>query len=449
MIVENNKFTLKSENTPSEFQLSFDDFKTLSENVEVTSKIPYVDYLLLEGRDFKFPSKRYFFLSLVIHSMLFATVLFFALNPELLPQEPPKKELITIELEPSSQGFSSASSSANSSAADTAVNSSSAVTTQSVVSNEEATPVIPVKKESAKVTKPKTVKVAPRSSMAASTRPSSSVSSAVETFEPANNIDDIAVPALAEINESETSSMTKSSPILDDIKSDLDEIDSDSNAKILAANQELEEMSQQQMTDIESQTSALSDEEDPLASVAEQRKTQLAQERKALAAQAAAATLAAQKAAAAKAQQQHGQGNANNTSGMSSATDSNGTATQGDGNSTGNSVSQNGAGTGDGQVRKLEELRQMPGNKKPEYDTEDRLKGLSGTIVMYGFVTKEGTLSSFKMIQSTGHRSLDKKTLVALKKWRFYPGQEGWVELPFKWDLKGGVQQKPTLLKRR
>ncbi len=125
-----------------------------------------------------------------------------------------------------------------------------------------------------------------------------------------------------------------------------------------------------------------------------------------------------------------------------------GEAGEGDGTSAGTSAMA-GAGVGDGNVRKLEDLRQMPGNLKPEYDTEERVKGLSGSIVLYGFVTKEGRLSEFKMIQSTGHRSLDKKTLVALKKWKFYPGQEGWVELPFKWDLKGGVQQKPTLLKRR
>ncbi len=127
----------------------------------------------------------------------------------------------------------------------------------------------------------------------------------------------------------------------------------------------------------------------------------------------------------------------------------NGLATSGNGTSAGNSSSEQGAGVGAGDVRKLEDLRQMPGNTKPQYDIEDRVKGLSGNIVLYGFVTKEGSLSSFKMVQSTGHRNLDRKTLMALKKWKFYPGQEGWVELPFKWDLKGGVQQKPTLLKRR
>lgn len=446
--MEKNKFILKQENIPSEFQLSFDDFKTLSENSEVTSKIPYVDYLLLDGQDFHFPSKRYFVISLVIHSLLFATVLFFSLHPELLPQEAPKKELITIELEPASQGSSGAAASTSNMAVP-AVAAAPAALPETMSAQDVAVPVASVKKETPKAAIPAPVKAkaSPKTATAAKTS-LPAATTAVETFEPTNSIDDIAVPALTEINDSETNSAAKTTPILEDIKSNLDEIDQDSNAKVLAANQELEEMSHQQMNDMESQSSAISEEEDPLENVAEQRKNQLAQERKALAAQAAAA-LAAQKAAAAKAQQQRGHGNGKNSQGGSSLSDSAGNSSEGEGHSIGNSISQSGAGTGEGQIRKLEELRQMPGNKKPEYDNEDRLKGLSGTIVMYGFVTKEGSLSSFKMIQSTGHRSLDKKTLVALKKWRFYPGQEGWVELPFKWDLKGGVQQKPTLLKRR
>jgi TolA protein len=90
-----------------------------------------------------------------------------------------------------------------------------------------------------------------------------------------------------------------------------------------------------------------------------------------------------------------------------------------------------------GQIRSLEELKQMPGNKRPQYDSEDRLARRMGDVVFLAFISKEGTPMSFKMIRSSGHRTLDYKTLKAIREWKFYPGQEGWVEIPFRWDLKG------------
>lgn len=101
------------------------------------------------------------------------------------------------------------------------------------------------------------------------------------------------------------------------------------------------------------------------------------------------------------------------------------------------------------EVRALEQLRQMPGNPKPQYGSEERLRGDQGVIILQAFVTQQGNLSDFKLLQSTGHRNLDAKTLKALKQWRFYPGQEGWVELPFNWNLKGGPQEMPAFLRRK
>jgi TonB family protein len=100
-------------------------------------------------------------------------------------------------------------------------------------------------------------------------------------------------------------------------------------------------------------------------------------------------------------------------------------------------------------IRALEDLRQMPGNKRPQYDIEDRLKKRQGEITFIAYINKLGYPAKFELLSSTGHRELDQKTLAALKSWRFYPGQEGWVEIPFKWDLKGGVQEKPTPLRRK
>lgn len=104
-------------------------------------------------------------------------------------------------------------------------------------------------------------------------------------------------------------------------------------------------------------------------------------------------------------------------------------------------------GTPEG-VRSIEELRQMPGNPKPNYDLDERLRHEQGMIVFLAYITKEGTPTDFRLVQSTGFRNLDKKTLLALKKWRFYPGQEGWVKLPFNWSLSGGEEEVPTTLRR-
>lgn len=89
------------------------------------------------------------------------------------------------------------------------------------------------------------------------------------------------------------------------------------------------------------------------------------------------------------------------------------------------------------QVRELSELKQVPGNTKPSYDELDRLAQRQGTVVFYAYISNQGAASQIKLIQSSGHRNLDLKTLKAIKGWKFYPGQEGWVEIPFQWDLKG------------
>lgn len=92
-------------------------------------------------------------------------------------------------------------------------------------------------------------------------------------------------------------------------------------------------------------------------------------------------------------------------------------------------------------IRSLEQLRQMPGNPRPQYDREERRRGDAGQLTYIAYVTKDGYVTKFQLRKSTGFQNLDMKTLNALKKWRFYPGQEGWVELPFRWDLKGGLQE--------
>jgi TonB family protein len=98
------------------------------------------------------------------------------------------------------------------------------------------------------------------------------------------------------------------------------------------------------------------------------------------------------------------------------------------------------SGSGNGDVRALADLKQMPGNSIPKYDSNDRLNQRKGDVAFLAMVSKEGKITPVKLLKSSGHRELDAKTLKAIKSWRFYPGQEGLVEIPMKWELTGEVQ---------
>lgn len=101
-----------------------------------------------------------------------------------------------------------------------------------------------------------------------------------------------------------------------------------------------------------------------------------------------------------------------------------------------------------GGVRDISQLRQMPGNPRPSYNSQERYKGHQGEVVYLAYITKSGLPTEFRQLRSTGYANLDEKTLAALRKWKFYPGQEGWVQIPFKWDLKGGAQETSALARR-
>jgi TonB family protein len=198
-----------------------------------------------------------------------------------------------------------------------------------------------------------------------------------------------------------------------EIENDFDEVDHQENSKILKASQDLSEQSDKEMKNIDQEFDALKqlvvEDDQDLDNKAKSLKAKRDSEM--------ATALAAQNA---KKQKFEGEG--------------------------GNGLN---AYEGKSNVRALEDLRQMPGNKKPMYGVDDRLRKRQGDITLLAYITKSGVPAKFELVNSTGHRELDSKTLAALKEWRFYPGQEGWVEIPFKWDLKGGVQEKPTTLRRK
>lgn len=153
------------------------------------------------------------------------------------------------------------------------------------------------------------------------------------------------------------------------------------------------------------------------------------------AAEQAAAERAAKEAALAKAARERASGSGTANAGRGSGAigeDRKGTGVAGDPNA----------------VRTLDQLRQMPGNPKPNYSIDERLRKEQGAVSFHAYISRAGQPTQFRKMKSTGFTNLDEKTLAALKRWKFYPGQEGWVEIPFQWDLKGGVQELPTLLRR-
>jgi len=115
-------------------------------------------------------------------------------------------------------------------------------------------------------------------------------------------------------------------------------------------------------------------------------------------------------------------------------------------------AAKNAAGSGTtagNDIRALTDLKQMPGNVRPKYDSQDRLHRREGEVAFLAYVSREGSIVNYKMLKSSGYRELDSKTLKAIRNWKFYPGQEGWVEIPYSWTLKGDAQEMPTTLRRR
>ncbi|UOF00530.1 TonB family protein [Bdellovibrio reynosensis] len=258
-------------------------------------------------------------------------------------------------------------------------------------------------------------------------------------------IDDIDAP---ELDQAELANAKLESNLDEDLNPDFDHIDSSHRATVENERQSMAAMAAALEEDQEDTLGALDEENKAEANRLANLQNSVRQKNakaiaaaeasdraNALAAQRAAALAAANRKAAAQRAGMGGQGEGYGTKAGSGA---------GNNGSTGSGTQVSGVPSG---VRSLEQLRQMPGNPRPQYDTQERLRGDKGAVAFVAYINKEGYVSKFKMMKSTGFRNLDAKTLTALKKWRFYPGQEGWVELPFVWDLKGGAQEAGGLLR--
>lgn len=416
----------KLESSGFEQQLSFDEFLTAEDNSAKLALIPYTDYHLINSKEFTFPKRRFFILSVIAHLILLAWAM------TIVVQKMQKTEIVEVEY-------------VSAEAAAPAPMSYAAVETPAVVEApiensapppEPAEIIKPAPATTKFVNRTKSVDRKPIAAVKSVKAATAKVKTeAVSHIEPMADVSDIEVPSLNEATPNEVAQLSTQ-----DIESDFDKIDEDQNSKLLATVQDDAKLLDESAAELDQSTQAIANEDtSALENAAAEKLKQLN----------------AQKAELRKSRQAGGPAGAPDVSASALAAEraAKNAKSAGNGQSLRSESStgiEGGVGSeSEGIVRKLEDLRQKPGNQKPNYDVQDRMDGLSGTIIINAYVTKEGTLTLFRLIQSTGHRNLDRKTLAALKDWKFYPGQEGWVELPFKWDLKGGIQQKPTLLKRR
>ncbi len=90
------------------------------------------------------------------------------------------------------------------------------------------------------------------------------------------------------------------------------------------------------------------------------------------------------------------------------------------------------------------DLKQRPGNRPPQYPLTARRKGYEGRVVLKYYVTADGRVKDIKMLQSSGHPSLDSEALTAIARYRYYKGQEGWAEHPVDFALKGQAYKMPS-----
>ncbi|WP_413582936.1 energy transducer TonB [Bdellovibrio sp. HCB288] len=250
-------------------------------------------------------------------------------------------------------------------------------------------------------------------------------------------IDDINSP---ELDAAEIADQKSEANIDEDLNKDFDDIDNKSASKLAKEEAEMSAMAHALKSNHDSDMQSLEDQNSAqAAALAESQKNLRNRNAKAVASAMAsekAAAQAAQAAAAAAAANSAKEGNGLGGNGGGKGEK----AGAGAGNNGLDKAGEEIAGAPTG-VRSLDQLKQMPGNKRPQYSEDERLQGHQGKVSFEAYITKDGVPVQFKMKQSTGYRNLDKKTLAALKSWRFYPGQEGWVEMPFSWDLKGGVQE--------
>lgn len=105
-----------------------------------------------------------------------------------------------------------------------------------------------------------------------------------------------------------------------------------------------------------------------------------------------------------------------------------------------------GGASKEGAVSYLD-LKQLPGNKSPNYPLKARLEKRQGNLELLYHVTKAGKVTDIQVAKSSGFKDLDDEAVRAIAQFKFVPGQEGWAKHPVSFSLKGAVSTMPSKLR--
>ena len=98
-----------------------------------------------------------------------------------------------------------------------------------------------------------------------------------------------------------------------------------------------------------------------------------------------------------------------------------------------------------GKARQHNQLKQLQGNPLPIYPQEALKKKWEGRVEIFYYVNPAGFVEKIQLKSSSGHRVLDNSALRALARYRYYPGQEGWVRHPVQFFLELDKEIKKTV----
>ena len=95
-------------------------------------------------------------------------------------------------------------------------------------------------------------------------------------------------------------------------------------------------------------------------------------------------------------------------------------------------------------ARRHSQLKQVAGNPLPVYPEEALKKKWEGRAEVFYYVNPAGFVEKVQLKKSSGHRALDNAALRALARYRYHPGQEGWVRHPVEFFLELNKEIKKT-----
>ena len=81
-------------------------------------------------------------------------------------------------------------------------------------------------------------------------------------------------------------------------------------------------------------------------------------------------------------------------------------------------------------------------NPAPDYPRAARRRGYEGTVILEVLVDTRGRVGALRLLESSGHKILDRAASMSVKDWVFEPGRSGeekvemWVKIPVRFEIK-------------